>query len=58
MYEKSFKIFFGKGSVDENLLTQSSNARVIIIIIIIIIMISGRAEAEACYARAIGIGSA
>jgi hypothetical protein len=28
------------------------------IIIIIIIMISDRAEAEACYARAIGIGSA
>jgi hypothetical protein len=27
-------------------------------IIIIIIMISDRAEAEACYARAIGIGSA
>jgi hypothetical protein len=31
---------------------------IIIIIIIIIIMISDRAEAEACYARAIGIGSA
>jgi hypothetical protein len=27
-------------------------------VIIIIIMISDRAEAEACYARAIGIGSA
>jgi hypothetical protein len=30
----------------------------LVIIIIIIIMISDRAEAEACYARAIGIGSA
>jgi hypothetical protein len=29
--------------------------RFIIIIIIIIIMISDRAEAEACYARAIGV---
>jgi hypothetical protein len=42
---------------DQNIFSPELQV-IIIIIIIIIIMISDRAEAEACYARVIGIGSA